>query len=97
MKAGKRTGNWDAHIFSRTEKWCASPIPRVEVVVARTRLAESLYYGEIGKLGRTHFFKDWEMVRVPNSGPGGNIAECFVTGEVAGRNASAAAPWDGAA
>jgi predicted oxidoreductase len=25
---------------------------------------------------------------------GGNIAECFVTGRVAGRNAAALAPWD---
>jgi succinate dehydrogenase/fumarate reductase flavoprotein subunit len=28
---------------------------------------------------------------------GGNISECFVTGRIAGRNAAALAPWDGAA
>jgi len=26
---------------------------------------------------------------------GGNIAECFVTGRIAGRNAAALAAWDG--
>jgi len=27
---------------------------------------------------------------------GGNISECFITGRIAGRNAAAVAPWDGA-